>query len=230
MEKGICYIFGAGEHAAWELPPLGEGDFVIAADGGYPTALGAFSRVHLAVGDFDSLGYRPEGVELLAYPPEKDDTDLALACRAAVARGYTRLLILGGLGGRLDHSLANLQLLSALAGEGVDATLLGADGVAALVLTGGECLSFPAGSRGRLSVLAIGGNATGVSLSGVKYPLSGGTLLATYPLGVSNELLGGAAAVSLTAGRLLVLFPAALLGDLCREGIESKENLTGGPI
>ena len=208
MKKPICYIVGAGEPSSPStLPPRGE-TLVIAADGGYPLAVRLFGTPDLAVGDFDSLGYLPEGVKTVTHPSEKDDTDMALAAELAIANGAEELILLGALGGRLDHTVANLQLLASLAARGVRTTLVGADGVAVTALVGGECARFPATAHGTLSVFAFGGDAAGVTLTGLKYPLDKATLTPRFPLGVSNELVGGEAAVSLQSGTLLLFYPS----------------------
>lgn len=208
-----CYIFGAGEPSLPAvLPPRGE-VLVVAADGGYPMAARAFGVPDLLIGDFDSIDKIPEDVPTLRFPREKDDTDLALAARLAVERGCRRLRIFSALGGRLDHTVANLQLLAGLADGGIEATLHGADGTVALMLSaGGEAL-FSSAFSGTLSVFAYGGEAREVSLSGLRYSLSGATLTPTVPLGVSNEFLGKEATVSLGEGRLLLLYRSEL-GEL----------------
>ena len=96
-------------------------DLRIAADSGYLTARALGDRVDLAVGDFDSMpeGTLPEGVEKIKVPAEKDDTDTQLAVEAAVSRGADDIVIIGGLGGRLDHTLSNLHILEDLAMRGV---------------------------------------------------------------------------------------------------------------
>ena len=207
MKKRVCYIVGAGEPSYPCVIPEREEILVIAADGGYPLAERLFGTPDLAVGDFDSLGYLPAGVETVAHPREKDDTDMALATELAIARGAGELIILGALGGRLDHTAANLQLLASLAVRGVRTTLVGADGVGVTAIRGGECAAFSASAQGTLSVLAFGGEASGVSLSGLAYPLENATLSPLRALGISNELIGKAASVSLASGILLLFYP-----------------------
>ena len=206
--KRIAYIFGAGEPSVPDTIPPRDDILVIAADGGYTVACRAFGRPDLAVGDFDSLGYLPSDTECLRHPPEKDDTDLALAANIAIERGAEEIRIYSALGGRLDHTVANLQLLYSLALRGVRATLFGADGVAITVLVGGECATLAPAKEGTVSVLAIGGTAEGVTLTGLKYPLADATLYPHTPLGISNERMGTAASISLLRGAILVFYPA----------------------
>ena len=200
-----CWIFGAGEYGSLSLTPAQLGDsFVIAADGGLDWLEGQGIRPHLAVGDFDSLGRVPSGVPVVRHPAEKDDTDMMLAVEEGLARGCRRFFLWGGLGGRLDHTLANLHLLDFLAGKGCEGFLLG-DTTAITALRGGT-LAFPPGQKGILSVFAWGGPAEGVTLCGLRYELENGTLTPHHPLGVSNEFIGTPATVSVRNGTLLVLW------------------------
>ena len=203
-----CYIFGAGEESLPTVCPPRKEVLVIAADGGYGAACRVFDAPDLAVGDFDSLGYIPDGVETLRHPPEKDETDLFLAVRAGIERGADRFLVYGGLGARLDHTVANLQVLGYLAERGIECYFFGADGGAVTAISDGAKLEFSSAYVGTVSVLAFSGAASGVTLSGLKYPLADAALSATFPLGISNEFLGTAASVSVKAGTLLVFFPA----------------------
>ena len=151
-------------------------------------------------------------VPIIKHPIEKDDTDLSLAAEAAIARGVTELYVYAALGGRLDHTVANLQLLASLATRGIRATLIGADGVAVTALSEKQSAHFTP-RTGIFSVFAHGGPCEGVSLSGVKYPLSFATLTPDRPLGISNEFVKDAATVSLVRGTLL-LFYSTRDGDM----------------
>ena len=208
----LCYIFGAGEPSMpAAVPPRGE-VLVIAADGGYRLAAEVFGAPDLLVGDFDSIDALPVGVPIVRHPAEKDDTDLALAAEEAIARGATVLYIYAALGGRLDHTVANLQLLASLAARGIRTPLCGADGTAVTALAAGQCASFSP-RLGIFSVFAFGGRTEGVTLSGVKYPLADAVLTPEIPLGVSNEFVGTAASVAVKKGTLL-LFYSAKDGDM----------------
>lgn len=203
---GICYIVGAGD--CTETFKRREGDLVIAADGGARHLLRMGITPDLFVGDFDSIDSAGDAPEILRHPTVKDDTDMALAVREGQARGYRDFRLYGALGGaRFDHSVANLQLLLSCARRGLSATLICGD-QCTRVLREGEKLTFPATSRGYLSVFAFGGQAR-VTLSGLKYPLDGATLSPDTPLGVSNEFTGQAASVSVLAGDLLVIYQEA---------------------
>ena len=126
MDTPVCYIFGAGEFSPCEIT-LTEDDLVIAADGGYDHLIRMGLRADVALGDFDSVTsyeiWEDNICEKYTYPPEKDDTDMMLAIKLGLSKGFQSFAIYGGLGGRLDHTLANIQALSYLAVRGAQAIL-----------------------------------------------------------------------------------------------------------
>ena len=199
---GKCVVFCAAEFDSL-VCPLEEGDYVIAADGGlrHTQALGIVPQEIL--GDFDSLGYAPEGARV--FPVEKDDTDAMLAARRGLALGFQEFWYYGSLDGpRLDHTVANYQTLQYLADHGAAGFLIGRDFLATVVKNGS--LSFPAGGEGLISLFCLGADARGVDIQGLYYPLENGVLTAGFPLGVSNHFTGVPARISVEAGSLLVLW------------------------
>lgn len=202
MEQ-ICYIFAAMDPGAVKLDKR-FGDLLIAADRGYAYLQDAGLTPDLVVGDFDSLGAPPQAQCVLCFPPEKDYTDLDLAIREGKRRGYRVFCIYGALGGRLDHTVANLQLIAALAQEGMRGYLLGG-GQAVTVLSENR-LHFAPRSGGYFSAFAFGASASGVYEQGLKYALSDARLEVSFPLGVSNEFCGDEACVSVREGKLLLIW------------------------
>lgn len=204
----LCLILGAGDF--FGLPETKEAPaLVIAADGGLLNARAAGLVPDLLIGDFDSLDRPlPEGIPVTRHPVEKDDTDMLLAVREGIARGCDEFLLLGGTGGRIDHTVANLQTLAFLALRGCRGWLIGRDCAITVVrsLTLPDDPPFEIGA-GKLSVFAYGGAAEGVTLTGLKYSLSGARLDPFFPIGVSNEYGGGEASVTADAGLLLVTLP-----------------------
>lgn len=200
-----CYIFAAGEH--FEPPSaLGPQDFVIAADGGYAYAEQHGITPNLLVGDFDSLPMPPSGrADMVVLPREKDDTDMIAALQEGWQRGFRAFHIYGGTGGRLDHTLANIQCLADLAGRGARGYLYGKDTVITAIKNSG--ISFTSGCTGVVSVFAHSDIATGVSETGFKYPLTDTTLYNTYPLGISNEFTGTPSSIVVRTGTLIVIYP-----------------------
>ena len=197
-----CIIFcAAGFDGLSE--PIGEDDFVIAADGGlrHTRALGLTPDCIL--GDFDSLGYVPEGAKV--FPTRKDDTDSMLAIREGLSRGYREFVLYGALDGeRPDMAVANYQALLFLADRGGRGLLVGKRFRASVVKDG--CLTFPAGLDGTVSVFCLGDDARGVTIRGLGYPMEEGTLTARFPLGVSNRFTGAPAEIRVKDGSLLVIW------------------------
>jgi len=199
---GKCLIFCAGGFAGL-YEPIAPDDSVIAADGGlvHTEALGL--TPDLILGDFDSLGYIPEGSTV--FPVEKDDTDAMLAVKQGLELGYTEFLLYGSLDGpRLDHSIANFQALQYLADRGARGILVGKTQTVTLVKDG--TLTLPARDKGIVSVFCMGQDATGVTIRGLKYALENGTLTAGFPLGVSNHFIGSPAEISVEKGSLLLIY------------------------
>lgn len=199
---GKCVIFCAGGFSGL-AEPVGQGDLVIAADGGYRcvTALGI--TPHIVLGDFDSLGYVPENSRV--FPVEKDDTDAMLAVRCGLEQGYRDFVLYGTLDGpRLDHTIANLQTLQFLADHGATGFLVGCNQIATVVRNG--CLELPAAYKGTVSVFCMGADAGPVTIEGLKYELQSGVLSAGFPLGVSNAFTGKNAKISVGEGSLLIIY------------------------
>ena len=206
----ICYIVGAAPSEA--LPAPREGDFLIAADRGYASLRAAGLAPDLIMGDFDSLGFTPEGDNVLPHSPIKDDTDLLLAIRWAMERGWRRFVIYGALGGkRLDQTVASFQTLRFLAEHGAHGRLVG-DGWNVTLLQN-AALRFPPAASGWLSLFVSGEEARGVTLRGLKYELTDAALTCGMPLGVSNEFLGCEARIAVADGALFVLWQGEVLPE-----------------
>ena len=199
---GKCVIFCAAEFDRLVLP-LSQEDFVIAADGGLRHINGLGLTPNAILGDFDSLGFTPEGANV--FPVEKDDTDAMLAVRLGLNQGYREFILYGSLDGpRLDHTVANFQTLQFLADHGAFGYLVGRDTLVTVVKDGS--ITFPAGGSGTLSVFCMGPDAQDVTLEGLYYPLQSGTLTSGFPLGVRNHFTGAEARIAVKKGSLLVLW------------------------
>lgn len=192
-------MIAGGEFSSDEFC-VDEQDFVIAVDGGY-AYVKDLCAVDLAVGDFDSLGYIPKGIATLRHNPIKDYTDTHLAFEEAYKRGYDEFIVYGALGGRLDHTLANLQSAYAFAKKGVKVKLIGKDCYAE-VITDKKVIS---GSKGQIFSLFAFDIAKGVYIKDGKYPLVDATLTNTFPLGVSNELLDKDCEIRVGDGAVLLI-------------------------
>lgn len=197
-----CVIF-AGLPVAPELcEDIGPQDIIITADAGWKTAraLGFFPA--LALGDFDTAP-APEGPDVLRLPAEKDDTDTFFAARRALETGCGEVLILGGIGGRLDHTLANICTLLFLEQHGVCAWLR-SETAAVRVLLPGQ-YEFPAQKDVYVSLFPMNGDVHGLCLRGFRYPLENAVLGAASTLGTSNEFAAQEGYVSFTSGSLIYM-------------------------
>ncbi|MGH2621489.1 MAG: thiamine diphosphokinase, partial [Anaerolineales bacterium] len=143
------------------------------------------------------------GVQLLRRPQQKDETDLELALFRALELGIAQVVVLGALGGRLDMSLANLLMLAHPRLAELEIRLWSGDQTAWLVRPPGGELSGRSGEP--LSLIALGGEATGVATEGLEYPLRDETLYLGVPRGVSNVLTASTAQVQLKTGLLLAV-------------------------
>ena len=199
-----CVIFCAGEFDKLAAPL--DDALVIAADGGVTHTQKLGITPDVILGDFDSLGFVPEGATV--HPVEKDDTDAMLAIREGLKAGCTDFVIYGALDGpRLDHTLANLQSLLFLASHGARGTLVGLQNIITTVQN--ETVIFPGDFTGTVSVFCMGKAADGITIRGLKYELDEGCLTSDYPLGVSNQFMGKESSITVKNGCLLALFDTA---------------------
>ncbi len=211
MSKKIVVVVAGGEppraEAALAVPLDAE---VIAADGGLEHARALGLDVTVAVGDFDSASVeavaaaKASGVRVMRHPAEKDATDLELALDLAVSSGASRILVLAGDRGRLDHLLAGLLLLGHA--RYADVEIDGYVGAARVHVVRGR-RTLPGEPGELLSLFALHGEATGVTTDGLAYELAGETLEPGSSRGVSNVLTASEARVSVERGTVLAVFP-----------------------
>lgn len=204
-----CIVFAGGPKSDYDKVDLqvSPQDFLIACDAGYDAARYFGVTPHLAVGDFDSFaGEIDPAVKVHTAPAHKDDTDTLLGLRLGLERGYRSFTIIGGLGGRLDHTIANLQLLTFLCEQGAQGRMLANDHCVWAVRNGE--LTLPRMEGYYLSVFAWGGGCSGVTLSQVGYSLNDAELHPEFPIGVSNEFTEQDAILRVKQGTLLVIASA----------------------
>lgn len=217
-----AYIFTGGKLAVGSMDELGlhmsEADLIIAADSGYNNASRLGVRPGLLLGDLDSIDRKKlapdelEHIEKIIVPAIKDDTDTQLAVDTAISRGADEIYIIGGLGGRLDHTLSSVFLLEYIADRGADAVMTDGQSRVRVMKTAGDPVSLMIpktfdGENGfkYLSVVPLTDECEGVRISGVFYPLGGVTLKRSYSYAVSNEITSERAEISLVRGTMLVI-------------------------
>lgn len=209
MERKTVFIYTGGEvfsDLVIEKPE--KGDLVIAADAGYLTAQKMGITPDILLGDFDTLGEEniPDGIECLRVPAEKNDTDTQLAVEVAIERGASEIVIIGGLSGRVDHTLSTLAVLEDLwkRKEGrIYATLTDGKNRVRFLRNSGTIL--PRSQYRFFSLIAADELVKGVTLEGCKYPLKNGRILRRRQWTVSNEIAGNCALIEIRRGGVWVI-------------------------
>ncbi len=201
-----CVIVGASPFtdAALLKRHLDKDDYIIAADGGLRLLEAMGIAPHAVIGDFDSAACpKDTAVPIKLLPTHKDDTDVFAAAKEALSLGYREFLLLGCLGGRLDHTVSNLFLLRFLHENGARGVLVDECHEVHLLANGTH--TVPLASGWYFSLLPYGGNAEGVSIDGAEYPLENAVLDTCFPLGVSNGFLENDVVITVKTGFLLLI-------------------------
>ncbi|MDW8327794.1 MAG: thiamine diphosphokinase [Anaerolineales bacterium] len=212
MKRAIIFANGELPEPAAVRGLIQPDDLLIAADGGARHCRALGLTPHLVIGDFDSLdaaelgALEQAGATLRQHPRDKDETDLELALLEAAARGASYLVVLGAFGGRLDMTLANIQLLLHPKLAGVRVELRHGAETARLIRPPGGVIAGAPGDT--VSLLPLDGDASGIVTHGLRYPLRGEALVSGPARGVSNVLIEPQAHITLTNGRLLIIHSA----------------------
>lgn len=209
MQDRRILIFAGGDLGPWALEEIRSGDFIVGADRGALFLLQNKISVDYALGDFDSVtseefiaikGWCQEAAS--CDPVEKDYTDSELAVIWALAQKPAEIVLLGVLGTRMDHSLANIHLLSKCLQKGISSRIVGEKNEIFLV---DNDISISRGHYSYVSILPLTIEVTGITLEGFQYPLNRATLQLGQALGVSNKILGEIGKISVETGQLLVI-------------------------
>ena len=203
-----CVIFGGGEitDLRYTQGILRSDDYIICADRGYAYCVSMGIKPNLVMGDFDS--YRGEvaaDCKTLRFPVEKDDTDTMLAVKEAIAQGCEDILMVGMLGGRLDHTFANIQTLAYAAHHGAKAVI--ADKSCRITAVGnGQSVTVPYERGYHFSVFCHSDKAHGVTIRSAKYEVEDAEMTNDFPIGVSNDFVPGEdAVISVREGLLIIV-------------------------
>lgn len=181
------------------------GDLRIAADGGYNNAKRLGVHVDILLGDLDSLGDVEVGeeTEVIRVPSEKDFTDTQFAVETAIGHGADEIVIIGGLSGRLDHTLSNLSVLEDLWTRRVHAVIT--DGNNRVRFINSTSTLIARSAYKYVSILLASEKAKGVSIEGCKYPLKNAKLERNLQYAVSNEVTGNCALISVRKGSIYIV-------------------------
>ena len=194
--------------------------YIIAADSGLDHAVAAGLRPHLVVGDFDSANPETlawaaaEGIEIERYSPDKDSTDTELALAAARTSGATDVVLLGGGGDRLDHSIAAITALGHHSMAAFTTVSARWDTTMISVLHAPRAITFAVELDVTFSLLALHGACSGIDVDGGLWPLSDAELQPGSSLGVSNRTTANELRIRVRAGVLTVVFPLHFGGQV----------------
>ncbi len=212
-KRAVIFVNGELSNGEKIKAQIDSQDFLIAVDGGHRHMKSLGLNPDLVIGDLDSMQksditlLQNAGVEFLRFPPEKNETDLELALHEAFARGYRDILLVAGLGGRLDQTLGNLSLLKA---PFLHKCLIKMDD-GCVEVWNLKNSNYPEGltvlgEKGDgISLLVYGSKVKGIITGGLKYPLAGEDLCSYQTRGISNEMLASVAKVSIAGGELMVI-------------------------
>ena len=183
-------------------------DVTIAADSGYRNARLLGVKPSILLGDFDSLpreelNEAADGAEVIEVPSKKDFTDTQLAVDTAIKKGAKEIIIIGGLDGRLDHTLSNLAIIESLKQKGLRG--YATNGRNRVRYLENDSIILMRSSYKYFSLIARTPKVKGVCIEGCKYPLKNKTLFANDQYAVSNEIEGNCSFISIKKGALLII-------------------------
>jgi thiamine pyrophosphokinase len=201
-------VFAGGDppepDLAQEIPAA---DLVMAADSGYDAAVSLGYAVDVLVGDLDSIVTQtvPGHVIVERHPADKDQTDLDLALELAMRDEPSRVVVVGGTGGRLDHELATASLICDERWADIEVDWVSSRARAHVI----RRRRIVHGDVGAIvTLLAVGGPVSGLTTRGLKWELVNATFDPGSTWGVSNLMQTPIADIKVSSGCLLVVFPA----------------------
>lgn len=181
--------------------PLVEGA-VICADGGYNLAVANGIKPNIIIGDFDSIQEYDESIECVRFSSDKDKTDGELAVRYAASKGYKKIHIYGVDGGRLDHILANINLLHVGLKLGVRVTLHSETSTIYLAHSKFELNDISKGDT--LSIVPFSSRVHIINTKGLKYEIKDSSLYKGTTRGISNVATEDSVLIDVVEGEALV--------------------------
>jgi thiamine pyrophosphokinase len=200
-----AFIYTGGKINKQNITEHPKGDDIkIAADSGYENAIALGEKPDILLGDFDSISVRPDkDIETVEVPSEKDFTDTQLAIETAVRKGADDIVIIGGLSGRLDHTLSNLSALEDLWSKRIHA--VATDGFNRVRYIDSSSALITRSHYKYLSVIAVSDVLKGVDIEGCKYPLKNAKISRSFQFAVSNEITGNCALIAIRKGKAFIV-------------------------
>lgn len=198
-------IINAGDYSP--LPDNIKYDFVIACDAGYENAKKLGITPDLIIGDFDSYKGDPEtdfgDIQVSKYNVMKDDTDCMLAIKRAILLGHTHIILACSLGGRMDHTIANIQSMAYVVSRGLECEIITSQEYMKVITD--STITIPKEEGYSLSLFSLSDTCTGLTISGSLYDVSNITLENSFPLGLGNTWVKNRITVSVKKGQLLII-------------------------
>ncbi|WP_129596334.1 thiamine diphosphokinase [Anaerophilus nitritogenes] len=205
-----CVIVSNGDILHYESmkEKIKDYDFLICADGGAKHLFRMNRIPHFIVGDLDSIDeevkkyFQEKKVIFYKFPKEKDYTDTELAVEYALEKGATEILFLGVMGSRMDHTLANITLLVDLLKKGIKAKIINEQNA---IIATNEDIEIEGELGEYLSIIPLSEKVEGITLKGLKYPLSNATIHIGSSVGISNEFEEKKALIEIKKGIILII-------------------------
>ena len=202
-KKAIIFASGPVSDYNYIVDNMSGNPYIICADGGVVHCEKCGFIPDVIIGDMDSCETLVDEKKLIKYPAEKDDTDTSLCIKYAIEKGYKSIEIFGAVGARIDHTIANLQLLLFAHKNGVCCSLK--DSMQTVFLLGNETKNLSVKKGTIVSLFAVSVKVDNVTLKGLKYPLENASLYNDFPLGISNVAVEDQIEITVGDGILLVV-------------------------
>ncbi|MBO5333387.1 MAG: thiamine diphosphokinase [Clostridia bacterium] len=202
--KTRCVIIGGGDCSVELLKlNISTDDYIICADSGYDIAVEARIQPDLVIGDFDSVKGFVQNADKITLPVEKDVTDCLAAYNEGIKQGFTKFLLLGGTGGRFEHTFANISVMANASKDGNEFRIIDDKHIFYAITDSSIKISFSPNKQ--ISVFAFGDKAFGVTEKGFHYSIENYTLNPFIPIGISNDIVSDFGEISVEKGTLIII-------------------------
>lgn len=184
-------------------------DYIICADGGANHAYKMNITPNYIIGDLDSINketidfYKKQNVLFEEFPSKKNETDSELCIFLSKSLNANKIDLFGTLGGRIDHILANINLLYYIREQEIIPRIISEK--EEIYIATNECVKIKGNVNDIISIIPIKGDAKGVTLENLEYPLNNYDMNYSTPLGISNIMLSEECKIAVKKGSLLII-------------------------
>lgn len=198
-----CIIISAGDTPPKQKINYNKDDFIICADGGYIYAKDNGIHPDIVIGDFDSLNEKiPDNIAIKKFNSEKDDTDTMLAIKEGISMGCTDFILTGSMGGRFDHTFANIQSLAYIINHGYTACII--EEQTSIYMIKNSSITITKELNSYISVFSYSTISNNVNINGLKYSATNMILSNNFPIGTSNEFVDDSCTISVEDGIIII--------------------------